>query len=215
MEGFSPSKKVTKISSTSSSVLPSPTNRSAMSPNDAKIDRDARVLNLSLETSLLFTLRAEAAVDGVIFMKQEPPIGDFINTTNLSMLMFSRLSENREMFGAVSYLCGCYKRLVAKEAATSVPKVKEDLTKYSRTKLRLTVIVYLFIFSCRGQVVSFLASCLGVPDMFESNSANSVGDLHVLLTEEATAPVMNSLLRDLADELDKQDYLHDVSRLST
>ncbi len=59
--------------------------------------------------------------------------------------------------------------------------------------------------------MSFLASCLGVPDMFESNSANSVGDLHVLLTEEATVPVMNGLLRDLADELDKQDYLHDVS----
>jgi hypothetical protein len=68
-------------------------------------------------------------------MKQEPPIGDFINATNLSMLMFSRLSENREMFGAVSYLCGCYKRLVAKEAATSAPKVKEDLAKCVLSKL--------------------------------------------------------------------------------
>ncbi len=48
--------------------------------------------------------------------------------------------------------------------------------------------------------------------MFEANSANSVSDLFVQLSEDASPPML-SLLRDLAEELEKQDYLAGVGGL--
>ncbi len=60
--------------------------------------------------------------------------------------------------------------------------------------------------SCRKQIISFLASCLGVPEMFDSNSADSVKDLANSLQEDAS-PVVLLLFKDLIEELSAQDYL--------
>ncbi len=126
-ECFSPQKKMSKTSAVPAVSHPSP--HSMPSPSEGKVDRDARVLNLSLESSLLFTLRAEAATNGVVFMQQEAMTCDLINATNLSMLIFSRLSEkSSEMQSAVSYLVGCYKRIQAKEMSAA-PKIQESLAK--------------------------------------------------------------------------------------
>jgi len=55
-----------------------------------------------------------------------------------------------------------------------------------------------------------LGSCLGVPELFDANSANSVRDLAASLQEDAS-PVMVSLLKDLIEELNEQGYLPMVS----
>ena len=68
-------------------------------------------------------------------------------------------------------------------------------------------------YSCRKQIISFLASCLGVPEMFDSNSANSVHDLALALQEDAT-PVMQMLLKSLTEELVAQEYLPMVHKTS-
>ena len=68
-------------------------------------------------------------------------------------------------------------------------------------------------FSCRKQIISFLASYLGVPEMFDSNSANSVHDLALALQEDAT-PVMQMLLKSLTEELVAQEYLPMVHKTS-
>jgi hypothetical protein len=60
--------------------------------------------------------------------------------------------------------------------------------------------------SCRKQVISFLASCLGVPEMFDANSVNSVRDLAVCLQEDSS-PSMQLLLKSLVEELVTQGYL--------
>lgn len=54
--------------------------------------------------------------------------------------------------------------------------------------------------------MSFLASCLGVPEMFDANSAESVRDLAAALQEDAS-PGMQQLLKSLAEELAAQGYL--------
>jgi hypothetical protein len=48
--------------------------------------------------------------------------------------------------------------------------------------------------------------------MFDANSADSVKDLATILQEDAS-PSMLMLLKDLAEELSKQNYLPSVSCL--
>jgi hypothetical protein len=60
--------------------------------------------------------------------------------------------------------------------------------------------------------VNFLATCLGEPEMFEEISENSVRDLWTMMGEESSSPAMASLTKDLVDELDKQQYLKEVSK---
>lgn len=60
------------------------------------------------------------------------------------------------------------------------------------------------------QVVSFVASCLGEPDMFGDISANSAVDFFDFIAEDA-AVSNNLLLKEVIDELEKQTYLQAVS----
>lgn len=125
---FSPLKKVSKTSA----ELPSPRSaaHSAQSPSERQAERDKRALNLSLENAMQFTLRADAATNGVVLLEQQDAaVGEFINPGNVSMLIFARLSEqSADIPSAVSYLVGCYKRLQTKELSAA-PKVQEDLAK--------------------------------------------------------------------------------------
>lgn len=156
-----------------------------------KIDRDNRALNMNLEFALQLTLRREAAVDSIQYCGHDgvTATSTFLNASNISELMCGRLNEQTE--NAVMYLSGCYKRIVAKESSAS-PAVQAELA------------------NCRKQIISLLGSCLGVPELFDANSANSVRDLAASLQEDAS-PVMVALLKDLIEELNAQSYLPMVS----
>jgi len=66
-----------------------------------------------------------------------------------------------------------------------------------------------FSCSCRGQLVSFMSSCLGCPDMFETNSLNSVKDLFAIISDDSS-PTAGTMLKDLVQELEKQEFLTQV-----
>lgn len=91
-----------------------------------RIDRDARALNMSLEYSLQLTFRSEAAVDSIRYVGQEGTSGTLLNSTNISELICSHLTEQNE--SAIAYLTGCYKRIVQKESAAS-PAVATELAR--------------------------------------------------------------------------------------
>ena len=65
-------------------------------------------------------------------------------------------------------------------------------------------------FRCRTQLVSFMASCLGCPDMFDSVSASSVKDLFNILAED-TSTAAPAMMRDLVEELHNQEFLEQVA----
>lgn len=124
----SPQKKVSKTSPSPNERSVSASPKGEVSTPDGKVDLSARALNLSLEAAFLFTLRQEARSDSLYYIRPEASMGELINVTNISVLIFSRLSESQDISNAVSYLTGCYKRLLAKESS-STPKVQEDLAK--------------------------------------------------------------------------------------
>jgi hypothetical protein len=53
---------------------------------------------------------------------------EYIDHTNVSEIVCTLLTEGVEVGGAVGYLTGCYRRLVAKEN-TVADRVREDLVK--------------------------------------------------------------------------------------
>lgn len=131
---LSPQKKILKNSgpptpipanTTPESVKPSP-KKDPAALEAVKLDRDARALNMSLEFSLQFTLRPEAAVDSIQYIGQPGTPSALLNATNISELICSRLTEHNE--NAVAYLTGCYKRIVAKESSVS-PGIVVELAK--------------------------------------------------------------------------------------
>ncbi len=131
---FSPIKKASKtehnINSPHSSNIKISSSSQAQAPTSGvKLDREARALNLTLESCLMFTLRPEAATDGVVYLSQDSSVGELINPSNVSMLIFARLSESSELLNAVNYLAGCYKKLMIKETSASTDKVRDDLMK--------------------------------------------------------------------------------------
>jgi hypothetical protein len=73
--------------------------------------------------------------------------------------------------------------------------------------LQCTVYFFVFCVSCRAQIVSFLASCLATPEMFDQKSENSINDLILFIQQDDIANVNYTLLKDLVEELDKQNYL--------
>jgi hypothetical protein len=93
------------------------------------MDRDSVALNLNLENCILITLRQEIA-------QSNPSIryigtissSDLLNSSNISELICTLLSQKSEVLNAVNYLTGSYKRLHAKESAVN-DKLKEDLKK--------------------------------------------------------------------------------------
>jgi len=166
-------------------------NSTLMSPNSQKVDKEARSLNLHLEQSLLMTLRKEGASGQILYMGSETTnSNELVNASNMGELICSRLSGKSDVLNAMSYLYGCYKRILSKEVA-STEKLRDDLI------------------NCRGQLVSFMASCLGCPDMFEMNSLNSVKDLFAILADDSS-PTVGTMMKDLVQELDNQEFLTQV-----
>jgi ubiquitin conjugation factor E4 B len=114
-----------------------------------------------------------------------------LNPGNVSEIICNRLMDNgSDILTAVSYLSGCYKRILQRESSASV-RVLEDLIK------------------CKEQIISFLGSCVGEPDSFEKRSINSVMDLAFAIVEDPS-PHMTILMKALFEELDKQSYLDQV-----
>jgi len=100
-----------------------------MSPNSQKVDKEARSLNLHLEQSLLMTLRRDGASGQIIYMGSESTnTNELLNASNMVELICSRLSGKSDILNAMSYLFGCYKRILSKEVV-STEKLREDLIK--------------------------------------------------------------------------------------
>ena len=184
--------------SSSSSMTTSP----AKTPNKTSTTMgDMHVLiatNLALESVFLVTFRPEAAHGPIKYIGTGnsgsgggPNTVDYLNHTNVSEIVCTLLSEDVVVGGAIGYLVGCYRRLVEKEN-TVADKVREDLA------------------NCRSQVVSFIASSLGEPEMFGPNSEQALGDFFHTLSEDTSAQ-MPGLLKLLAEELTKQDTLTTVA----
>lgn len=92
-----------------------------------KIDRDARLLNIQLEQCLNMTLRKEGVTGSIVFMGSGEDENDLVNASNMIELICSRLSGNKsDILNAISYLYGCFKKILMKEA-TAVDKLREDL----------------------------------------------------------------------------------------
>ena len=92
-----------------------------------KIDKEARLLNLQLEQCLNMTLRKEGVTSSVIFMGTGDVENEYVNASNMIELICSRLSgQNSDILNAISYLYGCYKKILMKEA-TAIDKLREDL----------------------------------------------------------------------------------------
>ena len=151
--------------------------------------------NLALESVFLVTFRPEAAHAPIKYIGSGSGGGsntvDYLNHTNVSEIVCTLLSEDVVVGGAIGYLVGCYRRLVEKEN-TVADKVREDLA------------------NCRSQVVSFIASSLGEPEMFGPNSENALGDFFQTLSESTSAQ-LPGLLKLLAEELTKQDTMTTVA----
>ena len=107
------------------SIQPSPPS----SEQASKAIRDARSLNLALESALFMTLRREVAVPPVVYIGDDfMTSGELLNASNMSDVVCFRLAKNTDILNAVSYLCSTYKRLASKEA-TVTAAVKEDLVE--------------------------------------------------------------------------------------
>jgi hypothetical protein len=177
-------------------VKPSPTK------TDSDVTADSRMLNLALEGILLVTLRKDSAKHPIVYLGLSASL---LSPSILSEVICSRLSGT-DLLSAVTYLVGCYKRLLAKEVIVS-PAIAKELSRFVHEFGSLLVYS---LSSCKAQLVSFLASCLGLPEMFEEKSASSIADFVAVLKEDSSPSVV-TLLKDLIDELEKQDYLSQVN----
>jgi hypothetical protein len=181
---------------------------SSSSKIESDVTAESRMLNLALEGILLVTLRKDSARHPIVYLENASNLStSLLSSTILSEVICSRLSGT-DSLSAVTYLVGCYKRLLSKEVIVS-PAIAKELSR-SVDVFSFSSIVYSFSSSCKAQLVSFLTSCLGLPDMFEEKSANSIADFTAVLKEDSS-PVIITLMKDLADELEKQDYLCQVN----
>lgn len=148
--------------------------------------------NLALESVFLVTYRIEAAHGLIKYIGSavNKDVTEYINHTNVSEIVCTLLSEDSVIGGAVGYLIGSYKRLLDKEN-TVADRVREDLI------------------SCRSQVVSFITSALGEPEIFGINSQTAIADFYQYLCDD-TSPSASGLLREISEELHKQGIMTDV-----
>jgi hypothetical protein len=127
----SPQRKIVKNSDINSPTVSNggvttPTNTPKKDPAQLealKQDRDARALNISLEAALLITLRREAAIEPIRFLDYDAEGTGLLTATNISEVLCSRLTDQNE--SAVTYLIGCYKRIVTKETSATAGIVTE------------------------------------------------------------------------------------------
>ena len=157
--------------------------------NPYKVDKQALLLTMSLESVMLVTFRPETANTNIKYISpgEGPPV---LSSSNISEVICDRLSEESVFGGAVGYLSGCYKRIISKESGTD---------ENTRNELA----------ACRKQIVTFLASSLVEPDLFGANTINSLNDFHKLLLSDVGGAVPQ-LLKELADELSTQAAIEKV-----
>ena len=96
------------------------------------MDKNILQLTLALESVLLSTYRQEALNASIKYFQGGNSTNHNLNSTNISEIICTRLSESKEYGGAVTYLTGCFKRLVAKEQSAD-DKIRPELTSYVKT----------------------------------------------------------------------------------
>lgn len=157
-----------------------------------KIDTDSinnRTLNLMLESCLRVSLRSnrvgesDSSIEYIHLDSEE-----LINSNNISQVICNRLLEAdlRDHNGAVGYLTGCYKRLLAKEATLPSESIRKDFNE------------------CIQQTVSFFISSLAQPDVFGANTASSHSQFYQLLGAGDESVIPASLVRRVVLELDSE-----------
>lgn len=135
-QSSSPQRKMTKSepSPAHASATPSKLNSSGtLDPAAAeaiRAEREQRALNITLESALLVTFRREAATELIHFIGEDnADEGQLLNCNNFSEVVCNRLSDTGDILNAVSYLTGCYKRIMAKESAASSENLRLELVK--------------------------------------------------------------------------------------
>ena len=162
-------------------------------------NKSARVLNNALENSFLFSLRPASAAMGSttgvlgsttpIFYMGTEGVGmssTMLNSVNLTEALMERLMDDSEQGVGITinYLVQSYKRILTKES-TLAADIREEFL------------------SCKSQCINFIVTALTDPDTFSPNSDNASLDLVQILKDDASQH-MNSLLRDLASELESR-----------
>jgi len=146
-------------------------------------------VNLALESIFLMTFKSDNTNKSYQFMGDIMDKSEerFLSSSCIAEMICAKLMGSVESGGAISYLFGCYKRLILKEGSSS-DEVKEELQ------------------SCRSQIISFMVSSLIEEDMFGQNSLNSVKDLYLTITID-TSNALSPMLKELCEELTSQDNL--------
>lgn len=157
-----------------------------------------KLLNLALEKCLLFT--ATNSQNYAIKID----LGDnvLINSSNFSEAIVLRLQvhEDSANFSAFLYLAQSFKRMVSMESSIS-EKIREPFQRYG-FNMFINFVIYFSWFSCKSELVSFLASTLAEPDVFGEKSANSLKDFYGLLTSDTGAldpDTISSVFQNLKD----------------
>lgn len=147
-----------------------------------------RTLNYILETSLQATLRKNVNDSSLRFVDIGDSSIEFLNESNISVVIFSRISGESEILSSVLYLSSCYKRLCDQEFKAE--KFKGDFDR------------------CKKQIVSYIISSLSDPDIFDVKSQNSISDFCKIVSEGDNNSI--SLIKDVIDELIDQDSFDEV-----
>lgn len=82
----------------------------------SKMDRDARIVNLFIEQSMLMTVRRESASPPIVFIGDD--LGNLLNSSNLTMAIYERVNgeSSSDILNATLYFVACYRRMISKEA---------------------------------------------------------------------------------------------------
>eukprot|EP01031_Cornospumella_fuschlensis_P026243 gene26243-31702_t len=197
----------TKTSVDASTVSSPPAAASVTSPAKRSIDVDARTLNFNIESCLHVTLRKEGCDPSYLNLHSDlGQMNDQLSHNNLSEVICSVLMKLAEESGSrgfsggvlerdpIAYLSASYKRLHGKESLAASESVRDGLAK------------------CRAQVVNFMSTSLGDPDMFGGTETYRQGYFMTLyhLLGEDNSSVNALLVKELVDELEQQGYLAGV-----
>lgn len=160
------------------------------SPMKSPLKASVRTLTFALEQIFQFSLRAECELPiQFLDLGGEDPSGNF-DSSRVSELVCMHIAS-MENGSAILYLLACYRRLCQKEQ-TAADAQKPELI------------------SCRKQIVCFIVSCLTDPDIFGSESANSVLDFIRHIGSDFNTSFGIGMLKFVADELEAQDALLSV-----
>lgn len=173
-------------------ILPSPPPRGHSLDSGLAIKKLQLTVNMTLESIFLMTFKSDNGNSNYQFMgnimnKSEER---YLSSDCIAEMICAKLIGQVEIGGAVSYLNGCYKRLMAKEG-TTCNDVKNELM------------------NCKSQIISFMVSSLIEEDMFGENSINAIKDLYTVISNE-TSNALNGMLKDLCEELSRQDNLKSI-----